>query len=170
MGSRRVFIDPHRNQMPTHTIDIQTAPGVHPKISNSLIRRVAKKTFNLERLNQPTEVGVLLTTDEEIRDLNQRYRGIDRPTDVLSFSLEEENEMVAAPPDGVRWLGEVVVSYPQAIRQAAEYGHSEDREVAFLIAHGLLHLLGYDHESPEDEAEMLRRQEEILQSLGLPRA
>ena len=155
--------------MPTHTIDVQIAPALRPAFGRQLVRKVARRTLQKERLSQPAEVGVLLTTDEEVGRLNRQYRGIDGPTDVLSFSLEEGDERFNAPPDGVRWLGEVVVSYPQAVRQASEYGHSVEREVAFLTVHGILHLLGYDHQGPEEESAMLGRQEEVLDSLGLTR-
>jgi len=155
--------------MPTHTVDVQVAQDVQPEFGRKLIRQVVTRALQKERLEASTEVGVLLTTDEEVHRLNKEYRGVDRTTDVLSFSLEDEDEMFHPPPEGVRWLGEVVVSYPQAVRQAAEYGHSVEREVAFLTVHGVLHLLGYDHEQPEGEATMTRRQEEVLSSLGITR-
>ena len=156
--------------MPRHTIDVQIAPEVHTSLGKHWLRNVARTALQRERLGQPAEVGVLLTTEEEVRRLNRKYRGMEDSTDVLSFSMEEGDEMFNAPPDGVRWLGEVVVSYPQAVRQAAEYGHSIEREVAFLTVHGILHLLGYDHEGPEEEAAMMARQEETLTSVGLSRA
>lgn len=107
----------------------------------------------------------MLTDDETVHQLNREYRGIDRTTDVLSFSQREGDS-----EDG--WdnlLGDVIISLEQAQRQAAEYGHSMAREVGFLTAHGILHLLGWDHENPEDEARMMKRTEQILQAVGLTR-
>lgn len=133
---------------------------------------------------QPAEISVLLTDDDEIRDLNRRFRGIDAPTDVLSFPLwspdEEglgevwpeasEDEPVdggdGRPPEP---LGDVVISVPTAQRQAAEYGHSLEREVAFLCVHGVLHLLGFDHDEEDARRRMRFVEEEVLEGLGLAR-
>lgn len=104
------------------------------------------------------EVSVLVTDDEGIRRLNRRFRAADKATDVLSFPL------------GGECLGDIVISLPRAREQAADYGHSLRREVAFLAAHGTLHLLGYDHETnEEDAAEMERKQDELLNKLEIPR-
>lgn len=98
-------------------------------------------------------------------DLNKTYRGQDRPTDVLSFSQREGD--LANPDDPL--LGDIVISIDRALEQAQDYGHSPEREVAFLAVHGLLHLLGYDHEVAEDERVMMDRTEAILAPLGLTR-
>lgn len=101
------------------------------------------------------EISLLMTDDEVIREYNNQYRGKDRPTDVLSFPMEEENI-----------LGDIAISYDTAKRQAEENEINADREIAFLFIHGLLHLLGYDHEtSEEDEKEMFDLQEKILKKL-----
>lgn len=106
-----------------------------------------------------TEVSVLLTDDEGIRELNAEYRGVDAPTDVLAFSqYEGEDEFVA----GENLLGDVVISVETAARQAAEQGRELDAEVDMLLAHGLLHLLGYDHAEPEEADKMFARQAELL--------
>jgi probable rRNA maturation factor len=122
----------------------------------------------------PAEVGLVVTDDETLRDLNRRYRGLDEPTDVLSFGHEPldglraepfdglRTEPFVTPPDGVRRLGEVILSYPTAERQAEEAGRSVQEETAHLVVHGLLHLLGYDHDDPEDERRMRAREEELL--------
>jgi probable rRNA maturation factor len=128
-----------------------------------IVRRVAQAT--LTNLGEDGELSVLLTDDETIRQLNREYRGMDKPTDVLSFSQLEGDE-VAAP---ARILGDVVISVERAQQQAADYGHSVAREVGFLTAHGVLHLLGWDHEEPDDEALMMAKTEEILGSVGLRR-
>jgi len=103
------------------------------------------------------EVSVTLVCDDEIRELNREYRGIDKSTDVLSFEM------------GGELLGDIIISLPTAIRQAEEYNHSAEREIAFLTVHGLLHLLGYDHMNKKDEKVMLEKQEEILNKLGITR-
>lgn len=109
------------------------------------------------------ELGVLVTDDETVRVLNHRYAGEDEPTDVLSFSLREGEEF-AAPPDGVIRLGEVVISYPTAERQARQAGRPTEAEVAHLLVHGVLHLLGYDHAQPEEERRMRAREKELLKN------
>jgi probable rRNA maturation factor len=106
------------------------------------------------------ELSIAVTDDETVRALNREYAGEDAVTDVLSFS-QREGEEFAAPPEGVPPLGEVVIAYPQAARQAAERGHGAEEEVARLLVHGVLHLLGYDHAEPE-EASLMRAREEAL--------
>lgn len=111
-----------------------------------------------------------LVDDEEIREINQRHRGIDRPTDVLSFPLVDGTDAFALPPGAPRELGDVVVSYPRAVAQAEEYGHSVERELAYLVVHGVLHILGHDHEIPADQAIMRAREEAALSAVGLVRS
>ena len=120
--------------------------------------------------------GVVIADDETVRNLNLRHRGLDETTDVLAFSNISEGRFYGdeppqpaddagafvTPPGQPADIGEVVISYPQAVRQARQAGHSVRRELAALLAHGLLHLLGYDHEDPEDEAEMTARQEALM--------
>ena len=106
------------------------------------------------------ELGILVTNDDQIRDLNREYAGEDKATDVLSFSLQEGEEFVS--PDDVTRLGEVIISYPTAERQAKEAGHSVADEVSHLLVHGILHLLGYDHAEPDDERKMRAREDELL--------
>jgi probable rRNA maturation factor len=110
------------------------------------------------------ELSVVLTDDAELRDLNRTYRGVDAPTDVLSFP-QREGEGNPAP----NLLGDVVISVPRAVEQAERYGHSTAREVGFLTVHGILHLLGWDHQTAEEEARMMAASEAILQGLGLVR-
>ncbi len=140
------------------------------------------------------EVSVVLVDDAAIQRLNRDYRGVDAPTDVLAFALEEEgpgeppwpSEDVAADgadedgtegwvaaaeheQDPPRLLGDVVISLERAAAQAEEYGHSLAREVAYLAVHGCLHLLGYDHDTPDRQAQMRAREEAALRPLGLTR-
>lgn len=111
-------------------------------------------------------LSVRIATPQEIREANAAFRGVDRVTDVLTFPAWE-GETLLAPPDG--YLGDILVCRDRAVEQAAEYGHSVERELGFLAVHGVLHLLGYDHMTPEDEAVMRRKQTEILESIGLTR-
>lgn len=114
---------------------------------------------------EDAELSLLLTDDATVHDLNRTYRGVDRTTDVLSFSQREGEN----PDQWDNLLGDVILSVEQARRQAEEYGHSMEREVGFLTVHGVLHLLGWDHEDPEDEIRMMGKTEEILRSVGLTR-
>lgn len=112
-------------------------------------------------------LAVHLVGEETIRSLNAEHRGKDTATDVLSFPLHEPNFVL--PPGEPVHLGDVVVSYPRAVAQADEYGHSVQREMAYLIAHGVLHVLGYDHEEEPDRLRMRQKEEEALQPLGFTR-
>lgn len=114
-------------------------------------------------------VSVQIVHDETIQQLNREYRNIDRPTDVLSFPLWDPDEDRLQLPDEPTPLGDIVISLPRAKQQAAEYGHSLERELGFLGVHGFLHLLGYDHQQPDEEREMFEKQEAILQRIGLQR-
>jgi probable rRNA maturation factor len=103
--------------------------------------------------------SIVLTDDETIHRYNRDYRGVDRPTDVLSFP-SDEGDPLEAPPDG--FLGDIMISVQRAAQQGSELGHSTEREIAFLTVHGMLHLLGYDHMQPDDEELMLSRQRAIM--------
>ena len=111
-------------------------------------------------------LSATVADDEYIQTLNRDYRGIDRPTDVLSFPMEEGDD-IAAVPDG--FLGDIVLSLPRAKAQAEEYGHSLLREISFLTVHGTLHLLGYDHMNEAEAALMFAKQEDILNKMGVLR-
>ena len=147
-------------------------------------RKLAEQVIDavLDYLGCPyeTEVNLLLTTDEVIRELNREYRGKDMSTDVLSFPMNEfrhpldfqqieQEEDCFHPESGELLLGDIVISKEHVFAQAEEYGHSVKREFAFLVAHSMLHLCGYDHMTEEEAKEMERRQEEILQSLSITR-
>ena len=135
-----------------------------------LVRRAVEATLAYEQYGNPCEVSVTFTDNVGICELNKKFRGIDRPTDVLSFPLFDYAGESEEPPvdDFKGMIGDIVLSLEQAEAQAKEYGHSFAREVAFLTVHSMLHLLGYDHETgEEDELEMRRRQSEIMEKLGL---
>ncbi len=135
-----------------------------------LTRRAVVAALEHEQYHNPCEVSVTYTDNAGIHALNLQYRGMDKPTDVLSFPLMdfsgESDEPVADEP--VVSLGDIVISLERAREQAEEYGHSFEREVAFLTVHSMLHLLGYDHETGEaDEQDMRARQTAIMETLGL---
>ena len=135
-----------------------------------LVRRAVETTLDYEQYENPIEVSVTFTDNEGIRELNRKFRNIDRATDVLSFPLFDYTGESEEPPvdEFVGMLGDIVISLEQAKKQAEEFGHSFEREAAFLTVHSMLHLLGYDHEAGGDEeADMRRRQREILDRMGL---
>ena len=134
-----------------------------------LVRRSVIAALEYEGFYNDAEVSVTFVDNEGIRKLNAEYRGIDKPTDVLSFPLTDFEGGDEPPTDEpFISLGDIVISLERAAEQAQEFGHSFERECAFLCVHSMLHLLGYDHvDSEEDDAEMRRRQSEILQSMGL---
>lgn len=116
---------------------------------------------------EDVELSVVLTTDDEVHALNKQYRQVDRATDVLSFPQQEGDGWDDAASE--KLLGDIVISIDRVQAQAQEYGHSTLRELAFLTVHGVLHLLGWDHQNPEDEERMMAKTEEILAAMGLPR-
>lgn len=142
----------------------------------TLIKRAVMASLDFFDLRTDVEISVMLTDNHEIRTLNKLHRNIDSATDVLSFPMFEYDEAGEIEEDfaelnemGEICLGDIVISIERAIEQADEYGHSFEREVGFLTVHSMLHLLGYDHMSDDDEKEMFGYQEEILDSMGLER-
>lgn len=129
---------------------------------------IAKVAFSYLNIKENYEVDVSLVDDETIHQVNRDYRNVDRVTDVISFAFNDDKD----PKDQInsldvqKMLGEILICLPQAKRQAAEIGNSLERELSFLFTHGLLHLLGYDHMTPEDEAIMFPLQEMILGLVG----
>ena len=115
------------------------------------------------------EVSVTLTNDAHIHALNRDYRGVDRPTDVLSFALTESEEPEIVGAEGNEVLGDLVISLERVQAQAEEYGHSPLRELSFLTVHGMLHLLGYDHMEEEERIEMEEEQRHVMEELGIAR-
>lgn len=131
-----------------------------------LSARAVRSALKSEGFTRSAEVSITFTDDEGIRKMNSEYRGKDCPTDVLSFPLFDDDYGDGMPAA----LGDIVISLERALLQAQEYGHSLEREVAFLCVHSVLHLLGYDHETGEkEEKEMFEKQESVLEKMGLPR-
>lgn len=152
-----------------------------PFVLEEVVRQVILGALEWEKCPYEVQVNVLLTDKEGIREYNRQYRNIDKETDVLSFpnvdyeqpgdfSLVEKNEMAYADPDtGEIYLGDIILCRERISSQAEEYGHSELRELSFLIAHSMLHLLGYDHVEEAEEKIMMEKQEKILDKLGITR-
>lgn len=156
------------------TVEIQVDAQFQDAVDAALVERTVAAVLAAEGVADPVELSVLVTTDEALQSLNRDFRGIDAPTDVLSFGDEAEDDAAPAfvrPPGAARYLGDLAISFERVLVQASEYGHSNTRELAYLTAHGVLHLLGYDHErGPADAAEMRAREEAAMELLGLPRA
>lgn len=142
----------------------------------TLLTEAMKTAIENQQIHFPVLVSILLVENDEIRRINLEHREKDSVTDVLSFPMldMEDGDFIAQPGEmdmdqGRLFLGDIVISVPKAIEQAQTYGHSVERELAFLATHGLLHLLGYDHDVPEREEKMRKRQEEVLTLVGLSR-
>jgi len=146
--------------------DLEDCPEVN------WLESVAEKVLIAQSIGSRAELGVVIASQERVQQLNQSYLGRDEPTDVLAFPMLPAEAEIGAdfppfviPPDGMLHLGEVIISYPQAVIQAEEHQHSIKREIAILIIHGVLHLLGYEHDKPELEHQMRARETEILSDI-----
>lgn len=151
-------------------IDNRTSQDISEEYLEA-IRQTAEESLRYEAFEESCEISVSLVDNEEIQSINQEFRGIDKPTDVLSFpQLSFDGEEIAGvnEKDEVI-LGDIIISMDKAKEQAAEYGHSLKREISFLTAHSMLHLLGYDHMTPEEEEEMIQKQKAILDAVGISR-
>lgn len=146
-----------------------------------IITKVVEKSLDTEECPYEAEVNVILTDNKEIKEINKEYRDVDNPTDVLSFPMidyinpadfstveEDENEFFN-PETGELLLGDIMISVEKVIEQAAEYGHSIERELAFLTAHSMMHLFGYDHMEEEERLHMEARQKMVLEELNIYR-
>lgn len=168
------------------TIHIEYETEIGLKLDyEQIIRQVIAASADYEKCPYETEVNVVLTDNEAIREINREHRNVDCPTDVLSFPMIEydvpsdfaglEAKMDANPEDyfnpdtGELLLGDIVISVEKVIEQAEKYGHSEERELAFLIAHSMMHLFGYDHMEEEEAAVMEAKQRIVLKQLGITR-
>lgn len=162
-----------RQGMAEYTVEISveeevesqmTAHGLDPE----LVERAVTAVLQAEAIPGPLEVSILIAGDSRLHELNRTYRGVDAPTDVLSFGDESASSPFVDRPEGPRYLGDIAISLDRVLAQAEEYGHSPARELAYLTVHGTLHLLGYDHErGPEAAAAMRAREEAVLAALGL---
>lgn len=150
------------------TITNETEHTLTP-LQQQLVSDIAQATLKHEQKNLQATVDVTIVSNDDIRAINHEHRGINKVTDVLSFPMINFELDEDVPSTGEYLLGDIVFSYDKAMEQADEYGHSLDREIGFFIAHSMLHLLGYDHMTPDEEAVMMTKQEAILNSVGLVR-
>jgi len=146
-------------------VNVLIEEGFEKYLEAGWLQKVAEQTLIAERAGAEVELGIVVTGQEQLHALNRDYLGENRPTDVLSFSAREGEEPFVMPPDGVTHLGEVIISYPQAVIQAGEHQYPVSREITTLLVHGLLHLLGYDHDTPELEQKMFSRAADILSEI-----
>ncbi len=133
-----------------------------------IIKGVVREALALENFAADTDVSISLVDNDEIRDLNRTYRGVDSPTDVLSFPMLEGEDNIKIL-DMPLMLGDIVISLERAREQCKDYGHSFEREAGYLTAHGMLHLMGYDHQTEEDKKIMRQKEECVLEKLKLRR-
>ncbi len=142
-----------------------------PTGTRMLIRRCCNAVLLNEHFQGSVEISVKFVNNEEIHNLNKKYRNVDSETDVLSFPLGEEGNYDINNDTGAKMLGDIVISVEKAFAQSQEYGHTFQREIAYLTVHSMLHLLGYDHENGGIEAVRMREKEElVLAQIGLPRS
>jgi len=148
-------------------LDIQIDEPFRDQVGEERLRRVAEVTFTQENVDSPVALSLLITDDETVHQLNRTYRGVDRTTDVLAFAFQDDFDQGSFPrsPDGLTQLGEVIISYPKTIDQAKELGHQTEDELTILLIHGILHLLGYDHQLPKKEDLMKAKELRILSKL-----
>jgi probable rRNA maturation factor len=140
------------------------------RIDKRWLRRLVKQSIATHGIETDVELSLLITDDATVRELNKKYRGKDKSTDVLSFALEADKRSndsagFVMPPGEMVHLGEVIVSYPKAAEQAAERKHPVEDELALLVVHGVLHLLGYDHDKPGREREMRSLEQRALSAV-----
>lgn len=150
-----VLISREPEELPADDLAVATVEEAAAKVS---------ELYGLDR----AELSVTLTDNQHIHIINRQYRGVDRPTDVISFALNESDEPEVQDAE-VNILGDIIISLERAAEQAKEYGHSYRREVAFLTVHGLLHLLGYDHMEEAERLEMEEEQRVVMEALGIGR-
>ena len=155
--------------MVNHEINVYWEPKLAISIKETWFINIINKIMNALDITIVSELGLVLTNNKVIKQLNKKYREKDEPTDVLAFymfshQVTKEVKFVA-PPDGISHLGEIVISYPQAVKQAKGKKHDIEHELMILIIHGVLHLLGYDHERSVEEQRMHAKEEEILGKL-----
>ncbi|WP_088103388.1 rRNA maturation RNase YbeY [Halalkalibacter urbisdiaboli] len=153
------------------TVDLVDETDTLSEDHQQLVNQIVEKASQMEGLRGEVELSVTFVDDNRIQEINKEYRDKDQPTDVISFALNEqgEDELDILSDELPNMLGDIIISVPRIHEQAEEYGHSFERELAFLTIHGFLHLLGYDHITEDGEKEMFARQEDILTEYGITR-
>ena len=144
-------------------IQVRVDEAFAGQVDASTLRQAAEATLTHQGISGSVALTIWVRDDEALRVWNRRFRGVDAPTDVLSFPDGEED-----PESGAVYLGDVLISYPRALAQAEAGGHAVNDELTLLVVHGVLHLLGHDHATPAEKERMWAAQREILQALGCP--
>jgi probable rRNA maturation factor len=150
-----------------YTIIVQRTVPRHGTPSTRWVREVVQRTLEEERIRGPLSLTVRFVTEEEIRELNRQFRDEDEVTDVLSFPLEPAEGEFVLPPGTLVSLGDLAICVPYVRRRAEALGQDVERHLAHVLVHGVLHLLGYDHATPQEEAAMRAREEAALSALSL---
>ena len=154
-------------------MDVLFENNTNEEINYKLIEKVISEALRYEGVNDNTEVSVTIVDNEEIRKINNKFRNIDRATDVLSFPMFEKDELDEKIKSGdfpyEDVLGDVIISIEKVREQAEEYGHSFERELSYMLVHGFYHLIGYDHIEEEDKKIMRPKEEKILNELKITR-
>lgn len=145
-----------------YTLGIRVSPAFVDRVNTKRLSEVVRRTIGAGHLERHIELGLVIVDDERIRELNREFRQVDSPTDVLAFAMSEGE--VPTPQDSIMplYLGDIVISFPRAEAQSRAAGHSVDDELDLLAVHGVLHLLGFDHDTEDKKREMWDRQEIIL--------
>lgn len=146
-------------------IEVQIPDRFRDLVDEEWTREVVRCVLDAEEVTPRYDLSVIFADSEEVRRLNRDYRNVDSATDVIAFYMLQNgapDPSFPLPPDDTAYLGDVVVCYPVAVEQAAEQGHSVERELALLIIHGVLHVLGYDHEEPGEQVRMRGKESHIL--------
>ena len=153
-----------------HKIISQAEPEVQaPASLETQIKTAITTALNAQDIDLPCEINVLVTGSDGIQDINSTMRSVDQPTDVLSFPMGENGHYDVNHETGAKILGDIVISVPRAMEQAKAYSHSLEREIGYLTAHSMLHLLGYDHEEGGlARVRMREKEERVMRELGLP--
>jgi probable rRNA maturation factor len=149
-------------------VDVLIRPKFEPNVDADEVNRIALAVLQAESASPDAALSIVITDDAEIQSLNRQFRDVDAPTDVLAFADEPTDQTFVSAPDEPPYLGDVIVSFPRARIQAAAEGHSTGQELRLLIVHGVLHLLGHDHATEDEQATMWARQEAILSALQKP--
>jgi len=153
--------------MEKYQVSIAVKAGLKIPFTRPWLREVVKQVLKEAKFKSPVEVSLAITDDDEIRELNRLYRGIDQPTDVLSFTLTgpfhiKKGDIFITSTGSKVSLGEIIISYPMAVEQARIYKKPVEQEMILLIVHGMLHILGYEHEKPAEAKKMETREKNII--------
>lgn len=157
-----------RQSVVKEQISVRVKREFRSLVDEGWVKKIARQVLRAEGVPPPYEVSLFFADSLTVRRLNRDYRGVDETTDVLAFYMlphKAGDSSFVLPPDNVTRLGEVIISFPRVAQQAEEQGHSTECELALVIIHGMLHLLGYDHEQPDEASRMQERERESLQGL-----